>query len=78
LCSHQALAYYRQRYELEWHAKDFSDEQRQQMRQNLAVPNLGQFRTWLEAQRSQGLPKSSIGEATDSTSHLTLGEAAGW
>src|SRR5262249_45011656 len=60
-CAHQALAYYRQLYELERHAKDFSDEQRRQMRQDLAVPILGQFHTWLEAQRPEVLPKSPIG-----------------
>jgi hypothetical protein len=63
LRSHQALAYYRQLYELERGAKDFSDEQRLQMRQDLAVPILGQFRTWLEAQRPQVLPKSPMAEA---------------
>jgi len=63
LRAHQALAYYRQLYELERHAKDFSDTQRLQMRQDLAVPILGQFHTWLEAQRPEVLPKSPMGEA---------------
>jgi transposase len=63
LRSHQALAYYRQVYELERQAKDSSDAQRLQMRQDLAVPILGQFRKWLEAQRSEVLPKSPMGEA---------------
>jgi transposase len=63
LRSHQALAYYRQLYELERAAKDFSDAQRQQMRQDLAVPILGQFHAWLEAQRPEVLPKSPMGEA---------------
>src|SRR5262245_22769562 len=63
LRSHQALAYYRQLYELERQAKDFSDAQRLQMRQDLAVPILGQFHTWLEAQRPEGLPKSPMAEA---------------
>jgi transposase len=63
LGAHQALAYYRQLYELERAAKEFSDEQRLQMRQDLAVPILGQFRQWLEAQRSEVLPKSPMGEA---------------
>jgi len=61
--SHQALAYYGQLYELERAAQDFSDEQRLQMRQDLAVPVLGQFHTWLEAQRPEVLPKSPLGEA---------------
>jgi transposase len=63
LRSHQALAYYRQLYELERQAKDFSDAQRLQMRQDLAVPVLDQFRTWLEPQRREVLPKSPMAEA---------------
>jgi transposase len=63
LRSHQALAYYRQLYELERASKDFSDEQRLQMRQDLAVPILGQFHAWLTAQRPEVLPKSPMGEA---------------
>jgi transposase len=61
--AHQALAYYRQLYELERAAKDFSDEQRLQMRQDLAVPILGQFHAWLTAQRPEVLPKSPMAEA---------------
>src|SRR5262249_21757538 len=53
----------RQLYELERAAKDFSDGQRLQMRQDLAVPILDQFRSWLEAQRPDVLPKSPMGEA---------------
>jgi transposase len=64
LRAHQALAYYRQLYELERAAKDFTDAQRLQMRQDLAVPILEQFRRWLEAQRPEVLPKSPMGEAT--------------
>ena len=63
LRSHRALAYYRQLYELERGAKDFSDAQRLQMRQELSLPILEQFRQWLEAQRPQVLPKSPMGEA---------------
>src|SRR5262249_21354901 len=63
LRSHQALAYYRQLYELERAAKDFSEGQRLQMRQDLAVPILAQFRQWLEEQRPEVLPKSPLGEA---------------
>jgi hypothetical protein len=33
------------------------------MRQDLAVPILGQFHTWLEEQRPEVLPKSPMGEA---------------
>jgi transposase len=63
LRSHQALAYYRQLYELERQAKDFSDEQRLQMRQELSWPILEQFHQWLLAQRPEVLPKSPMGEA---------------
>ena len=63
LRSHRALAYYRQLYELERGAKDFSDAQRLQMRQELSLPILEQFRQWLEAQWPQVLPKSPMGEA---------------
>src|SRR5262245_61761998 len=63
LRSHQALAYYRQLYELKRAARDFSDGQRLQMRRDLAARILGQFRKWLEAQRPEVLPKSPMGEA---------------
>jgi transposase len=63
LRSHQALAYYRQLYELERQAKDFSDEQRLQMRQGLSLPILEQFHQWLLTQRPEVLPKSPMGEA---------------
>jgi hypothetical protein len=63
LRAHQALAYYRQLYELERQAKDFSDERGLQMRQDLAVPILGQFHAWLTAQRPAVLPKSPMAEA---------------
>jgi transposase len=63
LRSHPALAYYRQLYELERQAKDVSEAQRLQMRQDMSVPILGQFRQWLEAQRPEVLPKSPMGQA---------------
>src|SRR5262249_32766492 len=63
LRSHQALAYYRQLYELEPAAKAFSDEQRLQMRQDLAAPILGPFQATLEMQRSEAVPKSPMGQA---------------
>jgi transposase len=64
LRSHQALAYYRQLYELERQAKDFSDVQRLQMRQELSLPILEQFHQWLLTQRPEALPKSPMGEAS--------------
>ncbi len=71
LRAHQALAYYRQLYELEERARqlDFSDAQRLQMRRDLAVPILEQFHQWLEAERPQVLPKSPMGEAVGYALH---------
>jgi hypothetical protein len=65
LRAHQALAYYRQLYELERGARDldFDDTQRLQMRQDVAVPILATFQQWLEEQRPAVLPKSPIAEA---------------
>jgi transposase len=65
LRSHQALAYYRQLYELERGASNlhFTDGQRLQMRQDLSVPILAQFHDWLVQQRPAVLPKSPLAEA---------------
>jgi transposase len=63
LRSHQALAYYRQLYELERQAKDFSESQKLQMRQDLAVPILDKFKVWAEQQHKDVLPKSPMAEA---------------
>jgi transposase len=65
LRSHQALAYYRQLYELERSAQrnDFSEAQRLQMRQELSLPILTQLQQWLQSQRAEVLPKSPLGEA---------------
>jgi transposase len=65
LCSHQALAYYRQLYELERAAtvNDFTDSQRFQMRQDLSLLILERFHDWLDQQRLEVLPKSPMGEA---------------
>jgi hypothetical protein len=62
LRAHQALAYYHQLYEWERGAKNFSDAQRLQMRQDLAVPISlcwGQPRTLAEA---NDLPNISVYE----------------
>jgi hypothetical protein len=61
--SHQALAYYRQLYEIERQTRDWGESQRLQMRQDLAVPILEKLKTWLEAQRAEVLPKSPMSEA---------------
>jgi hypothetical protein len=65
LLAHQALAYYGQLYDLERAAtaNDFDDAQRLQMRQDLAVPILDKFATWLKAQKAGVLPKSPMAEA---------------
>jgi len=63
LRSHQALAWYAQLYEIERQARDWQESQRLQMRQDLAVPILETFKTWLETQRQEVLPKSPTGEA---------------
>jgi transposase len=63
LRSHQALAYYRQLYELERQAKDFSEAQRLQMRQDLSLPILKTFQAWIEKEYPAVLPKSPMAEA---------------
>jgi transposase len=65
LLAHQALAYYGQLYDLERAAtaNNFDDDQRLQMRQDLAVPILDKFATWLKAQKANVLPKSPMAEA---------------
>ena len=59
----QALAYYSQLFELERRAKDMDESQRLRLRQDLAVPILDKFKTWLDEQKSQVLPKSPMAEA---------------
>jgi hypothetical protein len=59
--SHQALAYYRQRYELERAVKDFSDAQRLQMRQDLAVPILGQVPCMVDGAAVRGTAQEPDG-----------------
>jgi transposase len=63
--SHQALAYYRQLYELERAATlaELDDAQRWHMRQDFSVPILNTMHVWLEEQRAQVLPKSPMAEA---------------
>jgi transposase len=82
LGSHRALAYYGQLYELERAAKDFTEGQRLQMRQELAVPILNQFHEWLLAEHAQVLPKSpmreALGYALNNWTALTRYTAAGF
>ena len=65
LRAHQALAYYAGLYELERAAKvnNFDDDQRRRMRQEISLVVLEKFKTWLDQQRDQVLPKSPIAEA---------------
>jgi transposase len=57
-----ALKYITRLYAIETQIKDQSPEQRHQVRQQLAVPILNEFRQWLESQNV--LPKSLLGKAT--------------
>ncbi len=65
--STQALAYIRLLYDVEDQAKKLSVPQRQELRQELALPRLQEFKRWLESQQaSRGgpvLPKSPMGQA---------------
>ncbi len=65
LRAHQALGYYRALYILEGGAtaNNFDDDQRLAMRQDLSVPLLKEFKTWLDKERDQVLPKSPMAEA---------------
>jgi transposase len=63
LRAHQALAYYRQLYEIERQAKEQPAEVRLRMRQDLAVPILEKFQVWLGAEYKELLPKSPMREA---------------
>ena len=65
LRSHQALAYYRQLYELERQAKEleFSESRKLQLRQDLSVPILNKFKEWAEKEHREVLPKSPMAEA---------------
>jgi transposase len=65
LRAHQALAYYGQLYDLERAAtaNGLEDEQRYRLRQELAVPILEKFATWLGEEKDKVLPKSPMGEA---------------
>jgi transposase len=61
--AHQALAWYGQLFELERRAQPLDDAQRRQLRQDVAVPILNQFKIWLEKERPQVTPKHPMAEA---------------
>jgi len=67
----QALAHIKLLYEVEHQAKDITPTDRAALRQQLSVPRLQQFRTWLEAQQAvkggSVLPKSAMGQAIQYT-----------
>jgi transposase len=63
LNAHLALAYYGQLYELERQAKDFSEAQKLQIRQDLSLPILEKFRAWIDKEYEKVLPKSPMAEA---------------
>lgn len=59
----EALAFYRQLYDIEDRAGDLSVEARHALRQSEAVPVLAKLRAWADEQAVQALPKSRLGEA---------------
>jgi transposase len=59
----RALALYLQLYDIEDRASDFSAIERLKLRQSESIPILDEFRTWLDDQAPQLLPKSAIGAA---------------
>jgi transposase len=61
--SHMALGYYQQLYALERGARDFNEEQKLCMRQDLSVLILNKFKEWIETAYREVLPKSPMAEA---------------
>jgi transposase len=59
----EALAYFRQLYDIEDRASQLSPDARQALRQAEAVPLLERLRSWKEAQAETALPKSTLGKA---------------
>lgn len=59
----RALAFYRQLYDIEDRAWDFSATERLALRQSESVPILKEFKTWLDEQVPKLLPKSAIAGA---------------
>jgi transposase len=61
--AHQMLAWIQQLYLIEREAKDLDVTRRRALRLEKSKPTLDTIKTWLDAQQSQVLPKSPIGEA---------------
>lgn len=59
----EALAYFRQLYDIEDRASPLSPEARQALRQAEAVPLLDRLRSWADSQAEASLPKSTPGKA---------------
>ncbi len=63
LRSHQALSWYGSLYELERASKGYAEDTLRKIRQDIALALLEMFRTWLDDQQTQVLPKSPMAEA---------------
>lgn len=59
----EALAYFRQLYDIEDRASQLSPEARQALWQAEAVPLLDRLRSWADTQAEVSLPKSTLGKA---------------
>jgi transposase len=59
----EALAYFRQLYDIEDRASQLSPEARQTLRQAEAVPLLDRLCSWADSQAEAALPKSALGKA---------------
>jgi len=59
----EALAYFRQLYDIEDRALPLSSEARQALRQVESVPLLDRLRRWADSQAEASLPKSTLGKA---------------
>lgn len=68
--AHEAIAIYKQLYQVEDVVKTLPLDQRSAYRQAHAVPILNQLETWLLFQQSAVLPKSKLGQAIRYCLHL--------
>jgi len=64
---HEALAYIGRLYSVEHGTRSLSPEQRQALREEKSLPILKEFHEWLEQQKGESLPQSSLGEAVSYT-----------
>lgn len=61
----EALGYIRKLYRIETHIKDLTAEERYRVRQELALPELTSFRTWLETETGKVMKGSKTRQAMD-------------